>query len=220
MRSDSLAAALLALSSGTVLLGAAVALWRRTARGIVRALQLEGAALAATALVLGLQLHIALLLVTASLMVAVKVVVIPLLLQRLVALDPSSAESDPVVNVPASLVAVVVLTLVAFYATRPLVHAVSGVPVTLAPFGLATVLIGFFILVARRKVVSQMVGLLLIDNGIGLVALLLTTGVPLLVELGGTLDVLLVVVVLRVLATRLHAELGVLDLDALRELHD
>jgi hydrogenase-4 component E len=41
-----------------------------------------------------------------------------------------------------------------------------------------------------------------------------------LIELGGTLDVLLVVVVLRVLVTRMHAELGVLDLDALQELHD
>ncbi len=220
MRAGSLAAALLALSSGAVLLAAAVALWRRTARGIVRALRFQGVALAATALVLGVDLRIKLMLVTALLMIAVKVVAIPILLSRIVWLDPSSAETDPVVNVPASLVTAVVLSLVAFYATRPLVHAVAGVPVTLAPFGLATVLIGFFVLVARRRVVAQMVGLLLVDNGIALAALLLTTGVPLLVELGGTLDVLLVVVVLRVLATRLHVELGALELDRLAELHD
>ena len=220
MRSDSLSAALLALSSGLVLLCAAIALWRRTAKGIVRALRIQGFALAATALVLGVQLHLALLLVTATLLILVKAIFIPFLFRRLVLLDPSGGETDPVVNVPASLVAAVVLTLVAFVATRPLVHVVHGVPITLAPFGFATVLIGFFVLVARRKAVSQMVGLLLVDNGTGLVALLLTTGVPLLVELGGTLDVLLVVVVLRVLATRMHAELGALDLDALRELHD
>lgn len=220
MRSGSLTADLLALSSGAVLLAAAVALWRRSARAIVRALQFQGVALAATALGLGVQLHSGLLLVTAALMVAIKVVAIPLLLGRIVRLDPSGAETDPVVNVPASLVAAVVLTLVAFYATRPLVRSVSGVPITLAPYGLATVLIGFFILVARRRVVSQMVGLLLVDNGIALAALLLTTGVPLLVELGGTLDVVLVVVVLRVLATRMHAEFGALELDALAELHD
>jgi hydrogenase-4 component E len=150
----------------------------------------------------------------------VKGVVIPMLFGRLVRLDPASSETDPVVNVPASLVAAVVLTLVAFVATRPIVESVRGVPITLVPFGFATVLIGFFVLVARRKAVSQMVGLLLVDNGIGLVALLLTTGVPLLIELGGTLDVLLVVVVLRVLVTRMHAQLGVLDLDSLQELRD
>lgn len=213
-------AALLAMASGTVLLCAAIALWRRTARGIVMALRVQGYALTGTALVLGIQLHIALLFVTASLLFVVKAVVIPMLFGRLVRIDPSSAETDPVINVPASLVAVVTLTLVAFVATRPLVHAVHGVPITLAPFGFATVLIGFFVLVARRRAVSQMVGLLLVDNGIGLVALLLTTGIPMLVELGGTLDVLLVVVVLRVLASRLHAEFGALDLDSLQELRD
>jgi hydrogenase-4 component E len=64
------------------------------------------------------------------------------------------------------------------------------------------------------------VGLLLVDNGIALVAFLATSGVPLVVELGASLDVLLVVVVLRVLTTHMHSQFGVLDLDQLRELHD
>ena len=220
MTSHNVAAAYLALSSGAVLLCAALVLWRRGARGIVSALRVQGFALAATALVLGVQLVNPLLLVNAGLLVAVKGLLIPYLFRRLIRLDPSASETDPVVNVPASLVAAVALTIVAFVATRPIVASVPGVPITLVPFGFATVLIGFFVIVARRKAVSQMVGLLLIDNGIGLVALLLTTGVPLLIELGGTLDVLLVVVVLRVLVTRMHAELGVLDLDSLQELHD
>ena len=207
MKSQSLAISFLALSSGTVLLCAALALWRRAARGVVNTVRIQGLAMAAVALVLGLTLHLPLLLV-------------PFLFGRVVALDPASSESDPVVNVPASLVAAAVLTLVAFVSTRPIVASVSGVPVKYVPYGIATVLIGLFVLVSRRKVIAQMVGLLLIDNGIGLVALLSTTGVPLLIELGGTLDVLLVVIVLRVLATRMHRELGVLDLDSLQELHD
>jgi hydrogenase-4 component E len=216
----SVVAALLALTSGVVLLCAALALWRRVARGIVNALRLQGFALGTTAALLGFQLHNPLLIVTAALLVTVKGLVIPKLFGRLVQLDPSSSETEPVINVPASLVASVFLTMVAFVATRPIVDSARSFPVSLVPFGFAAVLIGCFVLVARRKAVSQMVGLLLVDNGIGLVALLLTTGVPMLIELGGTLDVLLVVVVLRVLVTRMHAELGVLDLDALQELHD
>ena len=81
-------------------------------------------------------------------------------------------------------------------------------------------LIGFFALATRRKAVSQIVGILLVDNGIALVAFLATAGVPLIVELGASLDVLLVVVVLRVMATQMRLRLGSLDLDQLAELHD
>ncbi len=75
-------------------------------------------------------------------------------------------------------------------------------------------------MVIRRKAASQIVGLLLVDNGIALVAFLATAGVPLLVELGASLDVLLVVVVLRVLAVQLWSKFAVLDLDQLQGLHD
>ncbi len=74
-----------------------------------------------------------------------------------------------------------------------------SVATRLVPIGVATVLVGYFMLVTRRRAVSQIVGLLLVDNGIALVTFLLTAGVPLIVELGSALDVLLVVVVLQVL---------------------
>jgi hydrogenase-4 component E len=75
-------------------------------------------------------------------------------------------------------------------------------------------------LATRRKAVSQITGLLLVDNGTALATFLLTAGVPLLVEFGASLDVLLVTVVLRVLATTMRARFGPVDLDQLRELHD
>jgi hydrogenase-4 component E len=85
---------------------------------------------------------------------------------------------------------------------------------------MAAMLIGFFALATRRKAVSQIVGLLLVDNGIALVAFLATAGVPLIVELGASLDVLLVVVVLQVLTTQMRLRVGSLDLDQFSELHD
>jgi hydrogenase-4 component E len=62
--------------------------------------------------------------------------------------------------------------------------------------------------------------MLLVDNGIAATAFLATAGVPLIVELGVSLDLLLAVLVLQVLTTRLHAAHDVVDLDELRELHD
>jgi len=111
------------------------------------------------------------------------------------------------------------LTFLAYSVTGPVV---ALVPTTgrLVPLGFATLLIGFFAMAVRRKAVSQIVGLLIVNNGIALVAFLATSGFPLVVELGASLDVLLVVVLLRVMASQMGSKFGVLDLDQLRELHD
>ncbi len=86
--------------------------------------------------------------------------------------------------------------------------------------GVAVTLTGFFVLVTRRRALSQLAGFLLMDNGITALAFLTTAGVPLVVELGVSLDVLLAVLVLQVLTTRMLAAFGSTDLDELRELHD
>jgi len=209
----------LALVAGLVLVCAVVTLWRRSLAAIVKVLAVQGAALGAVALVLGIHQHDAVLMAVACLVVATQGVVIPMWLGRVVARNPASREAAPIVNVPASLVGAGALTFLAYSVTGPVV---ALVPTTgrLVPLGFATLLIGFFAMVVRRKAVSQIVGLLIVNNGIALVAFLATSGFPLVVELGASLDVLLVVVLLRVMASQMGSKFGVLDLDQLRELHD
>jgi hydrogenase-4 component E len=172
------------------------------------------------AIVLGVHRRDVVLIVVGCLVVLAKGLAIPTLVRRVLANEPMSRETSPLVNVPSSLVGAGALTFLAYGATRPVVALVSTSAGRLIPLGVATLLIGFFSMVVRRKAVSQIVGLLLVDNGIALVAFLATAGVPLLVELGASLDVLLVVVVLRVLAVQLWSKFAVLDLDQLQELHD
>ena len=81
-------------------------------------------------------------------------------------------------------------------------------------------LYGFLMLTTRRHAISQLVGFLVLDNGIATVAFLTSGGVPFVVELGASLDVLLVVLILRVLGGRITAEFGGADLDELTELRD
>ena len=208
------------LAAGVVLAGAVLALWRRDLRALVSVLALQGVALATLATVLAVEVRDIGLGVVAGVVLLAKAIVIPNLLARVVRRDPGSRETAPLVNVPASLVATAVLVVVSYLVAGRLISLFPDPLTRLAPLGLATVLIGFFALVTRRKAVSQIVGLLLIDNGVALTAFLLTAGVPLLVELGASLDVLLVVVVLQVLATTMRARFGHIDLDQLRELHD
>ena len=212
--------ALLELTVGVVLACAVVTLWRRDLRALVAVLALQGVALAGLAAVLAVHDGDVGLGVVAGVVLLAKGIVIPNLLARVVRRDPGSRETAPLVNVPASLVAAGALVVLAYLSAGRLISLFPSPATRLTPLGLATVLVGFFVLVTRRKAVSQIVGLLLVDNGIALIAFLLTAGVPILVELGASLDVLLVIVVLRVLAASMRARFGHVDLDQLRELHD
>jgi len=210
----------LGLATAVALLCAVVTLWRRSVVSIVRVLAVQGLALACVAMVIGIYQHDTGLMVVGVLVLGAKAIVVPTLITRVVRHDPASRETQPLVNVPASLVAAGALTFLAFAATRSVTLLVPTTAGRLIPLGLAAMLVGFFALVTRRKAVSQIVGILLVDNGVALVAFLATAGVPLIVELGASLDVLLAVVVLQVLATQLRARLGSQDLDQLTELHD
>ncbi len=210
----------LTLAAGAVLVCAVTVVWLSSVRAVVRVVAAQGVALGMVALVLGLHVHDGGLIATAVVVLAVKAVAIPALLLRAGDGDALERERRPLVNVPASLVASALLIAVAFSAARGLSTFVGGTAGALVPVGVATLLLGFLVLVVRRRPLSQMVGLLLLDNGIALVAFLCTAGVPFLTELGVSLDVLLGVVVLMVLAQRLRREFGDLDLDALQELRD
>jgi len=218
--SDTVFVQLLDLAAGLVLVCAFMVLWRRSLVAIVHALTVQGVAIGAIAFLLGVHSHDLEPVAVAVLVVGLKGIVLPGVLLRIVRAGEETREVEPLVNVPASLLAAAALTLLAYGTTRDLV-ALDPSPVTKAvPIGIAVGLIGFFVLVTRRKAVTQIVGFVLLDNGIALVAFLATSGVPVIVELGVALDVLLAVLILQVLTTRMRSKFGAMDLDQLRELHD
>jgi hydrogenase-4 component E len=211
---------LLDLAAGLVLICAFVALWRRGLVAIVRALAVQGVALAAVALLLGLHQHDMEPIVVAALVLVLKGGVVPWVLLRIVRSSDETREVEPLVNVAASLLAASGLSLLAYATTRSLVALDPAAETRAIPIAVSVVLIGFFMLATRRKAVAQVVGFLVVDNGIALVAFLATSGVPLVVELGVALDLLLAVLILQVLAARMQTKFGAMDLDQLRELHD
>ena len=218
--SDTAFVQVLDLAAGVALVAAYVVLWRRGLVAIVQALAVQGAAVATIAFAVGIHHHDPELMGVAVLVAVLKVGVIPAVLVRVVRDSAEARETEPLVNVTASLVSGAVLTLVAYATTRQLV-ALSPAPETRAiPIGIAIVLLGFFVLATRQKAVTQIVGFLLVDNGIAVVAFLATAGVPLVVEAGAALDLLLAVLILQVFTARMRTKFGALDLDRLRELHD
>jgi hydrogenase-4 component E len=218
--SDTVYGQSLDLICGGLLLSAVLMLWRRDLAAIVRVLAAQGVLLAALAALLGARESSVELIAVAAGVLLLKAIVLPAVLRRALRKTGEAREAEPLVNVATSLLAAALLTLFAYAVSRPLV-ALAPSPATHAlPVGIAMVFLGFFALVTRRRALSQVVGFLLLDNGIAATAFLATAGVPLIVELGVSLDLLLVVLVLQVLTARLLLTFGHSDLDELRELHD
>jgi hydrogenase-4 component E len=147
-----------------------------------------------------------------------KVIFIPRVLHRVRNHVGAHLEIRPFVNTPISLFIAGVLTLLAYAIAEPLV-ALSDLPTRGSiPLGLAVVFVGLFVVVSRRSALTQIVGFLMMENGIALIAVLATYGVPLIVELGVFLDVLLGFLVMQVFVYRIRETFATIDVDRLREL--
>lgn len=219
--SDTTYVQLLNLACGAVLLTAVLILWRRDLAAIVRVFAVQGAAVAILVAVLAVHEQSGELWAVALGVLILRAGVLPWLLRRaLAAAAGNRRETRPVVNVSASLLAAAMLTLLAYAASRPLVELAPSAATQAVPVGLSVVLIGLFVLVTRRHALSQLVGFLLMDNGITTVAFLTTSGIGLMVEVGVSLDILLAALVLQVLTSRMQEAFGDTDLDELRELRD
>ena len=209
------------LACGVLLLTAIGALWRRQVSALIPILVVQGIAMTSIAVLLASRHQDGgEAMVVAAVVGVLKIIVIPLFLLRVHRLVPDARETRPLANVASSLLAAAGLCMLAYAAARPFADAAVSPTASAAPVGLALVLIGFFLAATRRRAISQIVALLLIDNGIAATAFLATEGVPLIVELGVSADLVLLVLVLQVLSARLVATFGPTDLDDLRELHD
>jgi len=79
-------------------------------------------------------------------------------------------------------------------------------------------LIGFFMMLNRRKAVTQVLALLSLENGLFLAAISLTYGMPLVVELGVFFDLLVATMVLGILVYRIRETIDSMDVSKLRRL--
>ena len=175
-------------------------------RALVVAIRLYGVQsllLGVVGVATGLADHRPHLFVTAALTVVLKAVVIPLFLLRVIDRVGIRREIEPFVNVPASLLLCLGLTVVGYRVSLGMAGASQGVPHQVVGVALSMVLMGLFLMVTRRKALTQILALLTIENAVFLVAVGATSGMPLIVELGISFDVILAVMVLGVLVNRI-----------------
>ncbi|NLT38168.1 MAG: hydrogenase [Methanomassiliicoccus sp.] len=159
----------------------------------------------------------------AVLTIGIKGVVIPWMLLYVMDKIRTTKEVEPLVSIPLSLLLCGVLTAVAFYITEPIIFT-SGTITTITKnclaISLAVVLIGFYTMIARKKAVTQIMGLLTMENGLFLAAISVTYGMPMIVELGIFFDILVAVLIMGMFAFRINKTFDSVDTTILRRLHD
>jgi hydrogenase-4 component E len=215
---SSLTSSLVTTAVGVLLLTAVLQTWRRSAAGSVRLLVVQGIALATLVAALGISHGDVQVLVVAGVVLLVKAGLLPWALGR--TSTGRLVERDSATRPALGLLGATVLTMFAYAVSDPLRGADQSAAARAIPAGVALVLIGFWILLTRHAAVGQLVGFVVLDNGIAMVAFLTSDGLPLTVELGATLDVLLIVVILRALTARMRVTHGGTSVDEMTELRD
>jgi len=156
--------------------------------------------------------------VIAALTIVGKVVFLPWRLERLVRQIKIDQEIHPFVNMPASMLVCGGLTVLAYVVARPITTLERLGSNTLA-VAMALLLTGFFLMINRRKAITQVLALLTMENGVMLAAIALTTyGMPLVVEIGIFFDVVVAVMVLGILVFRIRETFASMDVSKLNEL--
>jgi hydrogenase-4 component E len=156
--------------------------------------------------------------VTAALTVTLKGLLIPWFLMRVVDRIGIRREIEPFLNVPASLLICLGLTVVGYRVSTGFPGGVPEVAHHIVGVGLSMLLIGLFLMVTRKKAVTQILALLTVENAVFLIALGITSGMPLVVELGISFDVLLAVLVLGILVRRIVDRFESMDVSRLSQL--
>jgi hydrogenase-4 component E len=190
---------------------------------LVRSSALQGVALALLPAVLwgpgshGRVVHILLMSVGTF---AIKVIVIPILLRRAIREANVRREVDPFISLHGSLLLGAALVGISFWLSsflslpRP---APSGL---LLPAAFSTLLLGFLVLVTRRMAVTQVVGYLMLENGVFLFGQMLARDLPFAVELGILLDLLVGVFVMGIAIHQISREFDDIDTERLAVLKE
>jgi hydrogenase-4 component E len=156
--------------------------------------------------------------VTVALTVALKAILIPWFLMRTVNQIGIRREIEPFLNTPVTLLICLGLTVVGYRVSSGFEEGAQNVGHHLIGVALSLMLIGLFLMVSRKKAITQILALLTVENAVFLVAVGVTSGMPLIVEFGIAFDVMLAVLVLGILVLRIVSRFDSMDVSRLSDL--
>jgi hydrogenase-4 membrane subunit HyfE len=156
--------------------------------------------------------------VIAGITLAVKVISLPWVLHWVVRRMNVRREVEPVIPVALTLALAVMVVVMAFHLSASLGPVRQAITGNALPVGVALTLLGVLVMATRKTALHQMVGLFASENGIFFTAMAVTRGMPLIIEIGVILDVILAVLVMAIMVLRVRStvDADIAALDRLR----
>lgn len=152
------------------------------------------------------------------LIVVFKVIIIPAVLKRTSDKVEYKAEKDFFISIPFSMLICGGLVVLSWY----VIYNIEGITNSSAKnfliYSLSVVMLGLFFMISRKKAIGQIVGFLVIENGMFLAAMLTTEGMPMIVELGLFFDLLTAFIIMGIFVFKINNTFDSIDINNLKHL--
>ena len=216
----SLASQFVNLLAAVLLLIAFGMLSQRRILTLIHLFAWQGVALAASTLLVAYttgQVH---LYFSAALTLVLKVILIPWVLHRLIDRLNVRWDVETLINIPTTMLIGVGLAIFAFALATPISQMAGAFTRATLGIALASVLLSFLMMIVRRKAVPQVIGFLAMENGLLFAATSATYGMPLIVELGVALDVLVGTFIFGIFFFHIREQFDSLDIHHMERLKE
>lgn len=206
---------------GAVLLMLAFAMTaQRRILSLIYLFTLQGATLVLSTAVVGYVTNQPHLYLSAAVTGVLKVGLIPWLLHRVIDRLGIRSEVETLINIPTTMLIGIGVVIFSFNLAKPIAQLSTTLAGGTLGIALASVLLSFLMMITRAKAVPQVVGFLAMENGLFFAATSATYGMPMVVELGIALDVLIGVLILGVFMFQIREQFDSLDIRHLEKLKE
>jgi len=158
--------------------------------------------------------------VSAAVTLVLKVILLPWILHRLIRRLNVKWDVETLINIPTTMLVGILLVILAFNLAAPISQLAGTVTRSTLGIALASMLLSFMMMITRSKAVPQVIGFLSMENGLFFAATAAVYGMPMVVELGVALDVLVAALILGIFVFEIRERFDTLDTRHLEKLKE
>lgn len=205
-----------------ILLTSFVLMANKRIKSYIRTFRLQSALIALTAGIMGFKSVISEgswdVLVVSVIIIALKVIYIPNLLHKTFASVEYKVEKDFFFNIPLLILVCCGLVVFSYFSVSRVAGISEGEINAEVVNSVSLVLIGLFFMICRKKAIGQIVGFLVIENGIFVTALFSTNGMPFIVDMGIFIDIITAVLIMGIIVFKINDKFDSIDINKLKNL--
>lgn len=205
-----------------ILLTSFVLMANKRIKSYIRTFRLQAALIAITAGIMGVKSAIGEgsydLLVIFIIIIALKVIYIPNLLHKTFANVEYKVEKDFYFNIPLLILICCGLVVFSYFSVSRVAGISEGEINAEVVNSVSLVLIGLFFMICRKKAIGQIVGFLVIENGLFVTAMFSTNGMPFIVDMGIFIDIITAVLIMGIIVFKINDKFDSIDINKLKNL--